>query len=201
MVPVESFSIGKFEVTFEELDLFAIDTGRRFPRDQDWGRGQQPVINVSWGDATAYAEWLSEKTGKKYRLPTESEWEYAVRSKEKDYIWAGTSEMEKYAIYRDNSSDRTSPVGSKKPNDRGLYDMSGNVYEWVEDCNHDNYEGSPPINGEAWKGENKDECKYRTVRGGSWYHQAVGVRVYSRSGTAAGFGGPNVGFRLVLDVP
>ena len=134
-VRVKSFAMGKFEVTFEEYDRFALATGRRVPEDQGWGRGRQPVINVSWQDAKAYADWLSIQTKQRYRLPTESEWEYAARIEGKDDLWAGTSDedqLKNYAVYNANSQNRTAPVGTdpeRKPNDRGLFDMSGNVFE------------------------------------------------------------------------
>ena len=135
-VTIKSFAMGKYEVTFEEYDRFAIAEGRLLPSDQDWGRGRRPVINVSWQDAKDYVAWLSKKTGKRYRLPTESEWEYAVRSGAKQEMWAGTSEeaeLEEYAVYDKNSSDRTAEVGTKRANGFQLHDLSGNVREWVED--------------------------------------------------------------------
>ena len=168
-VTIKAFSMGKYEVTFEEYDRFAIATGRRLPEDQGWGRGRRPVINVSWGDAVAYAEWLSKKTGKRYRLPTESEWEYAARSGGKDEIWAGTSaekELADYAVFGANSQNRTASVGGKKPNGLGLYDMAGNVFEWVEDCWHGNYKNAP-TDGSAWLEPEGDACDLRVVRGGS----------------------------------
>ena len=144
-VRIKSFAIGKFEVTFDEYARFALAMGRSFPGDQGWGRGKQPVINVFWQEARDYAEWLSGQTGQRYRLPTESEWEYAARSEGNDDIWAGTSNEEQlkdYAVYDANSQNRTASVGEnqgRKHNASGLYDMSGNVWEWVEDCWHDTY--------------------------------------------------------------
>ena len=148
-VRVKAYAIGKFEVSFGEYDRFAIATGRSLPGDHDWGRGRRPVINVSWDDAKAYAAWLSQQTGKRYRLPTESEWEYAARSEGKDDLWAGTSDEKRladYAVYAANSQNHTAPVGAdqgRQPNTIGLYDMSGNVFEWVEDCWHGNYRDAP----------------------------------------------------------
>jgi formylglycine-generating enzyme required for sulfatase activity len=107
-VSIRSFAIGICEVTFEEYDQFAKATGRKPPDDQGWGRGRQPVINVSWEDSVEYARWLSGQTGKRYRLPTEAEWEYAARSGGKDEVWAGTSTeavLSEYAWYEVNSSD------------------------------------------------------------------------------------------------
>ena len=198
------FAIARYETTFDEYDRFAQATGRKLPNDEGWGRGQRPVINVSWDDAKAYAQWLSQQTGKRYRLPTESEWEYAARSDGKeDEIWAGTSDesqLKDYAVYR-NRMDRTEPVGSKKPNGLGLYDMSGNVQEWVEDCWHKNYKGAPE-DGSVWLNANEGDCENggRVIRGGSWWEQPANVRTSSRSRYyfEAEFA---AGFRLAQDIP
>ena len=166
-VRIKPFAIGEFEVTFEEYDRYAIAQGRPLPGDEGWGRGRRPVINVSWYDAVAYAKWLSQQTGKPYRLPTEAEWEYAARSGGQAKVWAGTSDqaqLKEYAVY---GTDRTEPVGGKKPNGLGLYDMSGNVFEWVEDCWHENYQGAS-ADGSAWLRVNDSDCGRRVIRGGSW---------------------------------
>jgi len=129
------FFIGKYEVTFDQYDLFALTEGRRIPDDSDWGRGQRPVINVSWGDALEYAQWLSKKTGKKYRLPTEAEWEYAARGGAQTPYWWGAEIGNGNAnCYRCGSGwdgRSTAPVGSFKANGFGLHDTAGNVLEWT----------------------------------------------------------------------
>jgi formylglycine-generating enzyme required for sulfatase activity/energy-coupling factor transporter ATP-binding protein EcfA2 len=170
-VTVPSFLLGQFEVTFEEYQRYTISMQKGLPPDENWGEGQRPVINVSWKDAKAYAKWLSEATGKPYRLPTESEWEYAARSGSKQETWAGTSaehELENYAIYFKNAGGKTAEVGSKQSNEFGLYDLSGNVYEWVEDCWHENYEGAP-TDGLAWLEAGDGDCGRRVIRGGAWF--------------------------------
>ena len=190
-VTVKSFKLGQYEVTFDEYDRFAIATGQRLPEDQGWGRGQQPVIYVSWTEAKAYAEWLSVQTGKNYRLPTESEWEYAARGKTKKDEWSGTSirsELEDYAVYSENSGGKTQPVrGDKprKPNDYGLYDMSGNVWEWV----HDFYDEV-----------NEENCGTRVIRGGSWNSIPVTLRVSNRRRLNPVYRSNTIGFRLAHDL-
>lgn len=168
-VRIKRFAIGKHEVTFDEYKRFALATKRPLPHDEYWGHGRRPVINVSWEDAKAYAKWLSQETDQRYRLPTESEWEYAARSIaiNKDEIWAGTSEeaqLKEYVVYE---AKNTEPVGSKKANGLDLYDMSGNVWEWVEDCWHENYRGAP-TDGSPWLQSEGGGCRLRVIRGGAW---------------------------------
>ncbi|NGZ08911.1 MAG: TIR domain-containing protein [Nitrospira sp. LK70] len=197
-VTIEPFAIGKYEVTFQEYDRYVELTGGRLPSDESWGRERRPVINVSWDDAVAYAKWLSQATGKHYRLPTESEWEYAARSGSKDETWAGTSDEKQlvdYAVYQQSG---TESVGSKKPNGLGLFDMSGNVYEWVEDCWHKNYQDAP-TDGSAWLGTNGGDCGQRVLRGGAWYDRPGNLRASNRGGGLAGYRGSLLGFRLIQD--
>ncbi len=204
-VTIKRFLMGKFEVTFEEYDRFAIATNRSLPRDQGWGRARRPVIDVSWDDAKAYAAWLSEQTSMRYRLPTESEWEYAARSEGKDDLFSGTSneeELKEYAVYVENSQSRTAPVGhgqGRKPNTIGLYDMTGNVYEWVEDCVHSTYDAAP-TDGSAWLGENGGNCQGHVLRGGAWLNAPVHLRLSNRSVGNSDFRGNNIGFRLAQDI-
>ena len=202
-VTIKPFTMGKYEVTFEEYDRFAIATGRPLPGDQDWGRGSRPVIDVSWENAVAYAKWLSKLTNKRYRLPTESEWEYAARSGGKDEIWAGTSDRERlteYAVYGDKSLDRMGTVGGRKPNGLELYDMSGNVWELVEDCWHENYK-SAPTDGSAWLKTDGGDCDKRVIRGGSWDSDAGFLRASNRSWSYAPYRNFFLGFRLAQDIP
>ncbi|MGH8499760.1 MAG: formylglycine-generating enzyme family protein, partial [Methylococcales bacterium] len=178
----QPFAIGKFEVTFAEYDRFAQATGRPLPDDSGWGRDRQPVINVSWIDAQAYARWLSQQTGINYRLPSEAEWEYAARAgSTTPYFWDDKGRIEDYAWYYKNSGDRTHPVGEKKPNAFGLYDTVGNVWEWTLDCWHDSYQNAP-ADGSAWLESDKGDCVRRVLRGGSWVNGPQFVRSAVRNG-------------------
>jgi len=194
------FAMAAYETTFDEYDRFARATGRRLPKDEGFGRGSRPVIDVIWYEAKAYAQWLSQQTGKRYRLPTEAEWEYAARSGGTDETWAGTSvesELENYAVYE---AKRTKAVGSKKPNGLGLFDMSGNVDEWVEDCWHGSYTQAP-ADGSAWLEENGGNCGRRVFRGGSWFNDPVFLRASLRFGGVTDYRSYFLGFRLVQDIP
>ena len=129
----KSFAIGRYEVTFDEYDQFVKAKNLEFPSDEGWGRGRRPVINVSWYEAVEYAKWLSEQTGKRYRLPTEAEREYAARGGKQTSYWWGNDFLEGMANCKDCGSQwdkKTAPVGSFKPNPFGLYDTAGNVWEW-----------------------------------------------------------------------
>ena len=167
-VKIATFAISQTEVTFDEYDSFAQATGRPLPNDQGWGRGKRPVINVSWEDAVAYTKWLSERTGKVYRLPTEAEWEFAIRGGSDSAYWWGYQVDEGRANCFDCGSEwdikSTAPVASFSPNGFGLHDMAGNVREWVYDCYHPNYSGAP-LDGSAWM---ERGCKERVVRGGAY---------------------------------
>jgi formylglycine-generating enzyme required for sulfatase activity len=184
------FAVSKFEITFEEWDACVMDggcSGYR-PDDEGWGRGEHPVINISWEDGQAYASWLSNKTGKPYRLLSESEWEYAARAGTTTRFGQGDRISPDQANY-DGSIDgsgpsqvnrqRTMPVGSFAANGFGLHDMQGNVSEWVEDCWRDEYAAKLPLDGSAWLEGN---CNGRVVRGGSWEDSQVELRSAARTG-------------------
>jgi formylglycine-generating enzyme required for sulfatase activity len=184
------FAVGKFEVTFEEWDACANDggCGGYRPSAHGFGRGSRPVMNVSWRDATAYVDWLRNKTGKPYRLLSEAEWEYAARAGTTTIFYFGNEISPDEANF-DASTDgsgpseinqqRTMPVGSFPPNAFGLHDMHGNVAEWVEDCWHDDYAPAAPADGSAWLSGN---CNGRVVRGGSWGDSQSELRSAARTG-------------------
>jgi formylglycine-generating enzyme required for sulfatase activity len=199
-VSVKRFAIGRYEVTYEDYDQFAMATKRELPDDKGWGRGRRPVINVSWADAKAYAEWLSERTGKRYRLPAEAEWEYAARAGTQTPWSFGddASTLGDYAWFRGNSGDQSHPVGNKQPNPWGLYDVHGNVWEWVEDCWHGSYQDAP-TDGRPWLTEGGGDCGRRVIRGGSWDNVPVALRSAYRGRDYAVYRGI-IGFRLAQDL-
>ena len=150
--------------------------------DRGWGRGGRPVIDVSWEDAEAYVAWLSRETGESYRLPSESEWEYAARAGTTTrYSW-GQDVGRNRANCRDCGSrwdgDQTAPAGSFAANGWGLHDMHGNVWEWVADCWHENY-ARAPRDGTAWT--SGGNCGRRVLRGGSWSNTPVYLRSANRN--------------------
>ena len=166
--------MGKYEVTFDEYSAFVLDMDdiKLPPQDSGWGRDLRPVINVSWEDAQTYLEWLNKKVkGEIFRLPTEAEWEYAGRAGTKTVFSFGNDEdkLTEYAWFLSNSDLKTHRVGTRKPNPWGLYDMHGNVWEWVEDDRHRDYNGAPG-DGRDWIDEHRGA--YRVVRGGSWSFDA-----------------------------
>lgn len=178
VIIAQPFALGVYAVTFAEYGSFCEITDRETPDDNDWGRENRPVINVSWRDAQAYCAWLSEQTGQSYRLPSEAEWEYACRAGTQTPFHTGA------AIYRDRANfarkhERTVPVGSFAPNAFGLYDMHGNVWEWTQDCWHDNYDNAPD-DGSAWLKKEGGKCNRRVVRGGSWSNDPRSLRSANR---------------------
>ena len=196
------FAMGRYEVTFAEYDRYARATGKTKPDDAGGGRGNRPVINVSWGDIKDYVLWLSKETGQRYRLPSEAEWEYAARagSGEMPYFW-GWSPSGRHANAAENHGwpsdgyEYTVPVGSFQPNQFGLYDMSGNVWEWVEDCWHSNYQGAP-VDGSAWTWDSGGDCSKRVLRGGSFLNAPAWVRSAARGRDGAANRNSYLGFRL-----
>ncbi len=198
-VSLSAFSVSKFEVTFAEYDRFARASGRRLPYDESWGRGDRPVINVSWEDARAYARWLSEQTGNTYRLPTEAEWEYVARAGvDTKFWWNGGGDTPHANCFNCGSewdSKRTAPVGSFGANDFGLHDVTGNVQEWTADCYHGSYHGAP-ADGSAWQ---FPECVMRVVRGGAYTSPLDSLRSAKRSQYDQDTRLDNIGFRVVRE--
>ncbi len=198
-VTIKPFAIGRYEVTFEDYDRFARDTKRKLPDDRGWGRGRRPVIDVTWDDAQAYAIWLSEKTGRRYRLPTEAEWEYAARAGTTTSYWWGNEVGDNHANCLRCGSQwdgkQTGPAGSFAPNPFGLYDTAGNVWEWVEDCYHASYRGAP-ADGSAWLETGGGDCDRRVFRGGSWYYLPQYLRSADRNWIVTDAAFDNLCFRL-----
>jgi formylglycine-generating enzyme required for sulfatase activity len=201
------FAIGKYPVTFAQWDICA-DQGacaQWMPaNDQGWGRENRPVVRVNWRDANAYAAWLSRVTGKRYRLPSEAEWEYAARAGTTGaYSWGPTiginnANCDGCGSQWDNK--QTAPAGSFKPNAFGLYDMTGNIYQWCEDSWHDNYNGKPDAlkaSGGAWLAEIGD---MRIIRGGSWGASPNNIRPAARGLKEEGYRETWIGFRIARDL-
>ena len=194
-VQVNSFAIGKYPVTQAQYQA-VMGTNPSFFKNNP----QNPVENVNWNDAQAFCQKLSQITGKTYRLPTEAEWEYACRAgtTTRYYFGDDANQLEDYAWYDGNSGGKTHPVGQKKPNAWGLYDMSGNVWEWCEDNSHNNYIGAPK-DGSAWLTNDND---YHILRGGSWYDDPNSCRSAYRFDHYRRVSNFNlVGFRVVCVPP
>jgi formylglycine-generating enzyme required for sulfatase activity len=195
------FAIGRREVTFGEWDQCAAAGACKYtPDDHGWGRGDQPVINVSWDDAKLFVAWLSQKTGKKYRLPTEAEWEYAARAGTKTAFWWGKDVGSGHAQCSNCVSpppQKMAAAASFRPNGFGLYDTAGNAAEWVEDCWNDTYRNAPK-DASAWT---SGECRLRVLRGGNFTSPAAAVRSAARFRYDEDVRYYANGFRVVRELP
>jgi len=189
-----TLAVGRFEITFSEWDACVVGGGcRRRPDDSGWGRGRQPVVNVSWSDARQYVAWLARKTGERYRLLSEAEWEYAARAgSQVGYWWgneAGQGEANCSGCGSRWDGRRTAPVGSFAPNPFGLHDMHGNVSEWVEDCHRDT-----PSDAKMF------ECSMlsgmRLIRGGAWRDAPHATRSGARAAASLARLDNRIGFRV-----
>jgi len=205
----QSFALGRYPVTVGEWRAFVKATGWQSKMDVDWqdpGFAQDdrhPVVCVSWHDAQLYLQWLGEKTGQEYRLPSEAEWEYACRAGSHTAFSFGDQITPEHANYdghftyndgpKGNSHGGTTRVGSYQPNPWGLFDMHGNVWEWTQDTVHDNYLGAP-IDGNAW--EQGGDMARRILRGGAWLYQPRYLRSAVRNGYSALLANDVVGFRV-----
>jgi formylglycine-generating enzyme required for sulfatase activity len=204
-----AFAVGKFEVTFAEWDACVAAGGcdGYRPRDEGWGRDRRPVIYVTWKAAKAYVTWLSRHTGKQYRLLNESEWEYAARAGTTTPFSTGPTITTDQANFNGNFAyegsskgvywEKTLPVGSFSSNAFGLYDMHGNVSEWVEDCWHNTY-AEAPGDGAAWTsgGDCSSQRPMRVNRGGSWYYSPGSLRSAFRGREDTGYRSRIFGFRV-----
>jgi formylglycine-generating enzyme required for sulfatase activity len=226
-VTVPDFYMGKYPVTLAEFAEFVQETKYQTDADKgdgsyvwdgsnynkqkgvNWRYGvdgkprpssdyNHPVIHVSWDDSIAYVKWLSAKTKKNYRLPSEAEWEFAALGGQlsQGYTYAGSNNIDEVAWYNENSDSNTHPVGQKKPNELDLYDLSGNVWEWCQDEWHKNYQGAP-TDGSAWQ-SGLESGSDRVYRGGSWIGYAVRCRVAHRIDVNPDFRSRNLGFRIVF---
>ena len=185
-------AVGRYPVTFEEYERFTAATGTSPPKDAGWDRGRRPVINVSWHEAQVYVRWLGETTGQPYRLLSESEWEYAARAGTTSRYWWGDEITPENANYAGSKHRGTTEVGSYPVNPWGLFDMNGNVWEWLEDCWNVNYVGAP-TDGHTWTA---GDCSLRVLRGGSWFYYSESLRSADRNWSNSGNRVDSIGFRV-----
>ena len=205
-----AFAVGVYEVTLAEYGRFVDATGRdgmgglcSWEDPGYWQSREHPVVCVNWMDAQAYIAWLTQESGAEYRLLSDAEWEYVARAgSETAYSWG--NEIGENRANCDGcgslwDDERTAPVGSFEANAFGLYDVHGNVWEWVEDCWHGNYERAP-TDGTAWGGGGED-CDWRVVRGGSWNYKPGCLRSWTRSRSTPGYRNKAIGFRVARRLP
>ncbi len=206
-VSLSDYYIGKYEVTVAQYKLFCAETGRSFPHapSRSWYEEHQnankwvwkdnnPIVNVAWKDAMAYCRWLSKKTGKNYSLPTEAQWEYAARGgvKSRKYKYSGSNDVNKVAWYDDNTYEKgPKQVGLLAANELGIFDMSGNAWEWCKD-NFGMYSASHARNPKGVA-----HSQFKVIRGGSWYYIDDLTRLTARDGPRPSYTNFNYGFRVV----
>ncbi|WP_226661955.1 bifunctional serine/threonine-protein kinase/formylglycine-generating enzyme family protein [Microbulbifer aggregans] len=198
------FAIAAHETTFADYDRFAKATERPLPNDAGWGRGNRPVVNISWNDAQEYATWLSKQTGQKYRLASEAEWEYAARAATDTPFWWGNGSARGKANCRRGCASEfntlfsvaSAPVGNYKANEFGLFDTAGNVAEWVQDCFLGDYSNH---RADARPVQIKN-CELRAVRGGSMREPLRNISSDYRTGLNEKASSKEVGVRLVMEL-
>lgn len=211
-----AFALGRFDVTRAQFAFFASEAHLRRDAKCDWSdpklhgvsiqqRDNEPVVCVTWDEADAYAAWLSAKTGQRYRLPSEAEWEYAARAGTEGARPWGDAPLREHANFGEDAccgpvasgADKwlyTSPVGSFPPNPFGLYDMLGNVWQWTDDC-AGTYAPAPADSSAVQTGD----CSRRMLRGGAWFQGADSVRSAARANDDHRFRAPDIGFRIARD--
>ncbi|MBF0268945.1 MAG: formylglycine-generating enzyme family protein [Alphaproteobacteria bacterium] len=204
------FALGRYEVTFDEWQAcFDAQACLRNPDDHKWGRANRPVMNVTIDDVKQFLAWLSQKSGKRYRLPGEAEWEWAARAGTAGLFSWGDKMEPGRANCRGCGDDpfngfSTAPVGSYPPNAFGLYDMAGNVWEWTEDCWHPDHTGAPkdqkPRGPEANPLPGLPACMARVMKGGAWYYYAQMSRPSARARNEGRVLSYVLGFRVARDV-
>jgi formylglycine-generating enzyme required for sulfatase activity len=196
-VTVKPFALGKFPVSVKEWNACAAAKACGFSAA---GKDDAPVTNVSWSDARQYVAWLAETTGKAYRLPSETEWEYAARGGTQTRYWWGDQFQPGMVNCKGCSdipvNDQPVKVGSLKPNPFDLFDMGGGVDQWVEDCWHKSYQGAP-ADGSAWV---ENDCSLHVIRSGSWRKDSSYARTSSRGSYDTNVRYPTHGFRVALSV-
>jgi len=191
-VVINTFYMSATEITFDQYDAYCTATGTKKPDDLGWGRGKRPVLNVSWNNVTGYCQWLSKETEDQIRLPDEAEWEYAATggNRSKGYKYSGSNDWKEVSWSEGNSGGKTRPVGEKKPNELGLYDMSGNLWEMCEDW--------PVKDSYSVKSgkRNEDIGAEHAAHGNSYDNPACDPR-QADVHVSFDFGHSNVGFRIV----
>jgi len=210
-VSLQAFAISKYEITYQQYSVFVKDTERSMPSDAGWGKLNRPVINVSWNDANAYAKWLSKKTNRNFRLASEAQWEYAARAGALTLYSNGNQANKVCQVGNiadqaakkagrnwqvtkcNDKAVNTSKVGKYRPNEFGLYDMQGNVWEWVQDC----YKGDYKTAAEDGAAAGSSSCKNKVIRGGSFQQTAKHARLSNREKLARNQKANNVGFRII----
>ena len=196
-VTVNTFSISKTEVTVAQYRAYCIATNQDMPEEPFWGwQNQHPVVNVTWDEVVKYTQWLSKTLGKKIRLPYEAEWEFAAKggNKSKGYILSGTNSIDD-VWFEDNSNDQPHNVATKVPNELGLYDMSGNVWEWCLDYYDKLYYQYTKLNNP----HGPQTGNRRVVRGGGYFYKPIYCRVTQRSHSEPNYRAYVFGFRVIAE--
>lgn len=208
-VILSNYYIGKYEITVKQYKEFCNATGKKMPpmpveewyeeHDQakkwEW-KDNNPIVNVNWNSATEFCAWLSKETGKNYSLPTEAQWEFAARggTLSKNSLYSGSDNINEVAWYDETTYERgPQPVGRLKPNELGIYDMSGNAWEWCKD----NYAKYKP--GTQKNPTGPEKTNFRVIRGGSWYYVAEMAKITTRDGPYPHYSNYDYGFRVVIN--